>query len=60
MVTYKHATENTKFILTELGKADPRIAVKFTENRGQNSIKGYQKAVPLSWITKGLVQEVNK
>ena len=60
MVTYTHAKENTKFILTEKGKQDKRISVKFLENRGSNSIQANQKAVPTSWIIKGLVEEVDR
>lgn len=56
-VSFKQASAGKKFILTEYGFEQPRIKAKFDS---ETSKKRYEKSVPLSWVMRGYVTEVDK
>ena len=56
MVTYTKAKEDYRFVLTNLGFENCRVAAKFDDNYVHKDTYNY--TVPTAWITKGYVQEV--
>ena len=54
---WKMAEDGKKFVLTDKGKENNRVAYKFGENYSHHT--QYEQSVPVNWIRDGYVMEVD-